>query len=228
MFPEWEKLAYDFSLQVGDSLVDTQSLSYNPNYFFYKAWINAMDSVYWIDGTWRYRWHVLTNNGPYPGGIFANTMYIEGMGYLDGIFLDHPMQDFEFPRTVTQKVVCFKTKDLWLYEQPNPWNADCDSMILKDMVPLGIESLVHELSLPALYPSPVTNGGELHFNRHGGVPGQLYQLNAYDLSGRQIWTQSVMPGTAISIPYHLNAGLYLFRVTDARHQTVAQQKILIQ
>src|SRR5690606_18947705 len=54
----FEHLIYDFSLQVGDTFNDPSHEYFGAYLNPHKAWIDAIDSVYWADGTWRYRWFI--------------------------------------------------------------------------------------------------------------------------------------------------------------------------
>jgi hypothetical protein len=63
-FPELAKVLFDFSLQVGDTITDSLNLWLSPTVLYpYKAWVEAVDSLYFPDNTWRYRWHIRSNYG---------------------------------------------------------------------------------------------------------------------------------------------------------------------
>jgi hypothetical protein len=192
---------------------------------YYKAWVDNIDSVYWTDGTWRYRWNIKEDLGTLIGNI-ANTYMIEGMGYINR-FLDDPFLDYRIPHTLTTKICCFKTKNQWLYSQSNPWGADCDTMIVKDIVPVGINSIQNELAQALLYPNPLNSDRIIHFNYYGGERGKDYRLLAYDIYGKEILSQICQPGQDIQINNSLPHGFYLFKIIEQNGQPISQQTIII-
>ncbi|MBS1584031.1 MAG: T9SS type A sorting domain-containing protein [Bacteroidetes bacterium] len=223
--PNKEELLYDFSLQAGDTITDTNSSYFSPNELYpYKAWIDQLDSVYWTDGLWHYRWWIKSDFGPIADK--AHTVQIEGMGYINN-FLDNPFAEFYPLVGNTKLVICYKVKSQWLYEQPNHWNFDCDSMIKKNALDVPDIS-GNDLAMPMLYPNPVSNRDRLYLNQYAGNASNTYHISAYDISGSKVLSMDMKPGAAIDLSkYQLGQGLYFF-VVENGVQRVSCEKVLIE
>ena len=221
------ELLYDFSLKLGDTIADTNMLYYK-NILPYKAWVNAIDSIFWVDGTWRYRWFINTNYGPDWGKPTATVIQIEGMGHITH-FINDPLRAYHPLVSRTHEVSCFQQRQQWLYVKPNLWNFDCDSMVMKNMLsPTNIKNLVHnELEQPILYPNPAVD--YLILNNYAVYNGEECILNAYDNLGRNIIKTFVQPGQRISIDRsNIQSGIYYFMISTKRGLLLHQQKVIIQ
>jgi len=126
----------------------------------------------------------------------------------------------------TYQITCFRHNSLWLYEQPNPWNADCDTLMDHNVAAVGIKEPVSELNLPLLYPNPAASGGKMYLNSYAGKSMSLHTIIAYNVDGRQIFKQQTRPGQSFAIPY-LTPGLYYFIVYNDQQKPVTKQKIMI-
>lgn len=222
----YEYLQYDFSLQKGDTITDTnQRIFYR--WLPYKFWVANVDSIYFPNGTWHYRWFIKGNFGPDWGRPPAEVVQIEGMGYTTD-FQQDPLYFYEPLIGYTYQITCFRHKSLWLYTAPNPWNADCDSMMVHYLGDLGIhESAKNELNLPLLYPNPATSGGMLNLNRFAGKTWKLYTITAYNSLGRLVLKKQLKPGQSFTLPY-ISPGLYFFIIKNSKQKTIWKQKISIQ
>lgn len=225
-----ENLIYDFSLQTGDTFNDPAHEYFGSYLSPYKAWIEAMDSLYWTDGTWRYRWFIKSDLGASWGNP-ANAVQIEGTGYINRPVMAHPFTKWMGVFNDTYEVTCFGVKGQWLYTKPNPWNFDCDSMISRNM--LGIlnvpDVVINDLEQPLLYPNPVSTTGKLMLNKHAGPSQELHQVQAYDIHGRLVLSAALLPGNSIELaPYSFHPGMYFFRVSNSRQQSIYAGKILLQ
>ena len=220
----YEDLLYDFSLHTGDTLSDTTQF-----YFYicrpYKFWVDHIDSVYFPDNTWRYRWFIESNYGPDWGRPPAEVIQIEGMGYTTD-FEQSPMAAFTTSPGHTYQITCFRHNSLWLYERPNPWNADCDTLMDHNVAAVGINEPVSELNLPLLYPNPAASGGKIYLNSYAGKSGVPHTVTAYSLDGQQVLHKLVQPGQSFTLPY-LPPGLYFFSVCNDKAQIISKQKIRI-
>jgi hypothetical protein len=227
VFPYSEEVLYDFSLQVGDTITDTLNGYFSPNRLYpYKAWVDNIDSVYWTDGRWHNRWFINSDYGPAWFSPPAQAVQIEGMGYTTD-FLDDPLLRYHPLVATTLQVVCFRANGQWLYEQPNPWNADCDSMLVKNV--LGINDITADLEKPLLYPNPVNRNGALHLNNYLGNNKDRYRLSVYEADGKEILSIPASPGMIVDLSrYNIHQGLHLVRLTDTKGQTVLQEKIIVQ
>ena len=222
-----ERLLYDFSLQKGDTLTDTTQWIFH-RWLPYKFWVDDVDSIYFPDGTWRYRWFIKSNFGPDWGRPAAEVVQIEGMGYTTD-FRQDPLFFYEPVIGYTYQVTCFRHNDLWLYTTSNPWNADCDTLIDHNILDdLGIhDPPVTELNLPLLYPNPAVTGGRLTLNSLAGPPGEKHTIIAYSITGKLVLKKTIMPGQTLMLP-GLSPGLYFFMVENEKQKAVCKQKIRIQ
>lgn len=223
--PDKEEQLYDFSLQAGDTITDTNSSYFNPDRLSpYKAWVDQVDSVFWTDGLWHYRWWIKSQYGP-PFNP-AHTIQIEGMGYINN-FLDDPFLEFHPIVAYTNSVVCFKVKSQWLHEQPNHWNFDCDSMIKKNV--LDVPNIGgNDLEMPMLYPNPASNSDRLYLNRYAGNANHTYSISAYNISAKKVLSMQMKPGAAIDLSKcQLRQGLYFFVVGNGV-QRLCCEKVLIE
>ncbi len=222
--PWKEEVLYDFSLQTGDTINDSNSSYFAPQKLYpYKAWVDQVDSVYWPDGLWRYRWWIKSLFG-YPSPSLA--IMIEGFGYTTN-FLDNPLDSFYAPIEYSERVVCFQLKKQWLYEIPNVWSTDCDTMITKDVNGLKVEK-INELNLPLLYPNPVKTNGLLMLNNYASNVNENCELKAYNLLGQQILNASIKPGGSLPLAtYHILPGNYFFTVNNSIQQVIFKGKILV-
>ena len=182
-----------------------------------------MDSVLWMDGNWHYRWWIKSDYG--PAFNHAHTIQIEGMGYINN-FLDDPFLEFHPLIAFTKSVICFKVKSQWLYEQPNHWNEDCDSLITKDVLNAS-ELRTNELSLPMLYPNPVTNDGSIHLNYYAGNSNNSYHISAFNGLGKKVLSINQKPGTSIDLSnYKLVSGIYFFIVESGQRRLFCEKVLL--
>jgi len=221
-----EELIYDFSLKVGDTITDINHYYFTQGITPYKAWVDQIDSVFWQDGTWRYRWFIRSNYGPAWGAPPALAIQIEGMGYTTDI-RNNPFLKYGPLVSKTSEVTCFRLKNQWLYTKPNPWNADCNVMITKDV--LGIDNPnINELEHPLLYPNPLGVDGRLTLSGYSGRNDELLTINAYNTSGKLALSAVLQPGKQIHLAeYSFSPGLYFFFVVDKNHHLIHKQKILL-
>jgi hypothetical protein len=220
-----EKLIYDFSLQKGDTISDSTDRWYH-RWLPYKFWVADVDSIYFPDGTWRHRWFIESNFGPDWGRPPAEVVQIEGMGYTTD-FEQDPLFFYEPLIGYTYQITCFRHKSLWLYTEPNPWNADCDSMMDRYQGDLGIhDPISNELNLPLLYPNPAASGGMMTLNSFAGKTWELHTVMAYNSLGKLVLKKQLKPGQSFVLPY-LSSGLYFFTVKNSEQKTICTQKISI-
>lgn len=218
-------LLYDFSLQKGDTLTDT-NLFYFARWQPYKFWVADVDSVYFPDSTWRYRWFIKGNFGPDWGRPLAEVVQIEGMGYTTDLRHD-PLFNYEMLIGETYQITCFRHNSLWLYSAPNPWNADCDSMMARYPGDLGIhDPISNDLNLPLLYPNPIMPGGTLTLNSFAGKAWEMHTITAYNSLGQLVLSRQLKPGRSFVLPL-LPASLYYFRLQNADGKIIYTQKISI-
>lgn len=228
--PESHKeLQYDFSIQVGDTLTDTtQYIFYSRRP--YKFWVADMDSVYLADNLWHYRWFIKSDYGPDWGLPAANLVQIEGMGYTTG-FMDDPLYIYDVWVGESVDISCFQHNGLWLFSQPNPWHADCDTMISRDLgdIDLGVGIKVpdmNELNRPLLYPNPAASGGRLTLNSFAGKASEKYWVLVFNPLGNEVFRKQLQPGQSFSLPY-LPEGMYFFKIADSKRKAIYNTKIFI-
>lgn len=222
-----EVILYDFSLQAGDTITDTNHIYLNYGIKPYKAWVDAMDSIYWQDGSWRYRWFIKSNYGPVWGSPSAKAVIIEGMGYTTEP-TENPFYRYIGVVGLTYEMTCFQVKNQWLYHQPNPWNFDCDSMLSRDLV-VGInEAPPNDLEQPLLYPNPVPSDGILTLNTYTHRPNENITIKAYDITGKLKLTSRMRPGERIQLSqYSVQPGVYMFQLFDSKNNLFHSMKIII-
>ncbi len=222
-----EELLYDFSLKKGDTINDLNSSYFSPQQLSpYKAWVDKVDSVYWADGTWRYRWSIKCKYG--NGNQIAEAIQIEGMGYVTN-FLDNPLSGYQTPVGYTWKILCFGVKGNWLYHINNKWNADCDTLSVKNVLPVKIEDISNANdSKPLLFPNPVNCNGSLKLNSYE-YPDKELTITAFDIWGRQVLSGKMLSGISIDLkPYTLTPGLYFFFIRSAANKDIYKQSIFLQ
>ena len=225
-----EVLQYDFSLHVGDTITDTtQRIFYSRRP--YKFWVADMDSVYLADNLWHYRWFIKSDYGPDWGLPAAELVQIEGMGYTTG-FMDDPLYIYDVWVGQSVKVSCFQHNGLWLFSQPNPWHADCDTMLDHDLgtIDLGVGIRtpdMNELNRPLLYPNPINSGGRLTLNSFAGKTAEKYWVLAFTPLGKEAFRKQLRPGQSFSVP-HLPVGMYFFKIADSKGKAIYGTKIFIQ
>lgn len=221
---EKEELLYDFSLQAGDTITDTNSSYFSPDRLYpYKAWIDQVDSVHWADGSWRYRWWIKSEYGPI--GNTAHTMQIEGMGYINN-FLDDPFLEFHPLVGYTNRVVCYAEKGQWLYEQANHWNADCDTMLAHNIT-VGIKTInSNELGKALVYPNPVMNGEELHINSYAGAANEHCELSIFNVEGQKVFCKTVIPGELV-LTSGIAPGLYFLILNNSKAQRIICEELMV-
>jgi hypothetical protein len=150
---------------------------------------------------------------------------IEGVGFTTGFFTD-PLARYMQPVAYTRKLLCFQFSDQWLYETPNIWNLECDTMISGDALNIR-EQGANEIEQPILYPNPTNTTGILRFNRYAG--SSPCTITVYDMNGKEVLSLTQRPGTAIHLrEYALSPGLYHFRICTAENRLLHTQKILIE
>ncbi|HQE12006.1 MAG TPA: T9SS type A sorting domain-containing protein [Flavipsychrobacter sp.] len=222
-----EYLLYDFSLQAGDTITDSTHRHFYQRILPHKAWVDLVDSIYWQDGTWRYRWFIKSTYGSSTGLPTAQTVIIEGMGYTND-FWEFPFYRWMGVVGLTYEMTCFKLKNQWLYHQPNPWNFDCDSMLSRDLV-VGInEAPPNDLEQPLLYPNPVPSDGILTLNTYTHRPNENITIKAYDITGKLKLTSRMRPGERIQLSqYSVQPGVYMFQLFDSKNNLFHSMKIII-
>lgn len=222
--PEKEELLYDFSLQTGDTITDTNSSYFSPNRLYpYKAWVDQIDSVHWADGSWRYRWWIKSEYGPIWDP--AHTIQIEGMGYINN-FLDDPFLEFHPLVASTNRVVCYAEKGQWLYEQANHWNADCDSM-LSHNIAMGVGAInPYELEKALVYPNPVISGEALHISSYAGATNERCQLSIFNAEGQKVFVKTVVPGEQIPTP-NIVPGPYFLILNNSKAQRIISEGLMV-
>ena len=225
--PSKLELIYDFSLNIGDTITDPDFFYFTTHISPYRAWVEDVDSIFWNDGTWRYRWFIKSDlNSPWAPP--AQAVQIEGMGYTTG-FLEFPMLESMGLISLTFRLTCFRHKNQWLYHEPNPWNYDCDSMLARNMITsVGSVSSRNELEAPMLYPNPARAQGKIWLNSYAGKPGEQLQLEIFNVTGQTIATLKITPGSPIDLQrFTLTPGLYLFIVKDENSSARVIDKIHI-
>lgn len=223
MFPELEKVAYDFSLAAGDTITDPLNMWLGPNDLApYKVWVDNIDSLYLPDNKWHYRWNMKSN---WANINYLDITMIEGIGYTTGLWYN-PLAAYQAPILYTYDLICFNAYDQWLYEVPNMWGHDCDSMVDHNTLPVSVSNLSNvDMSKPMLYPNPISATQTLHLNTFAS--GKLCTLKAYDFLGRELINVMANPGDNISLSqYALTPGIYFFSVIEGHH-TIHAQKIVI-
>ena len=222
--PFSEEVSYDFSLQVGDTVRDTNQSYFSPKLLApFKVWVDAIDSVFFPDGTWRYRWHFKSDfaNGQ------AKATQIEGVGFTTG-FDEDPFSLYYFIVGYTSSLTCFGLNNQWVYHQPNTiFSQSCDSLISRNYNHLGINNRTADLDKPMFYPNPLPAGKTLTLNSFAGNPSQMFNMYAYDMLGRCVLQKSLMPTGSIALP-DLPAGTYFFRLTDKSGKLFHQEKVVLQ
>lgn len=222
-----EELLYDFSLQKGDTIKDSSYYYFAPQRLYpAKAWIDDVDSIIWADGVWRYRYWIKSNYGPISNP--AKAIMIEGMGYTTN-FLKDPLLRYHPLINKTFELTCFGINDQWLYKENNPWNADCDTMILRNVAPVSVATLYKELEEPLLYPNPVANNGRLHINKYASISDKPLIIEAFNITGQKVISKAVKSGTFIPLSnYNLTSGqIYYFILRDEHANIIHKDKIII-
>lgn len=224
--PQIEELLYDFSLQEGDTVTDSNHSYFSPARLYPgKIWVSKKDSVLLGDGRWHYRWSFESNYGN-PGN-YANAVQIEGVGYLAGFF-DDPLRRYHPIVSLTKELTCFRSNNIWLYKKPNPWNADCDTMITRNVV--GVKSFSErERESNLFYPNPLTPNRTVFFSDKMRSRYEEFTLEIFDVLGRLRLKKNVSPGIAISLEkYDFESGIYVFKVTNSKTNFIQIQKLYFQ
>ncbi len=223
MFPELEKVAYDFSLAEGDTITDPLNLWLGPNDLGpHKAWVDNIDSLYLPDNKWHYRWNMKSN---WANINYLDITMIEGIGYTTGLWFN-PLAAYQAPILYTYDLICFNAYDQWLFEMPNMWGHDCDSMVDHNTLPVSVSNISNvDMSKPILYPNPVSANQDLYLNSFAS--DKPCTVKAYNYLGAEIINTKVVPGNNISLSqFGLMAGVYFFSISS-EHRLIYKQKIVI-
>lgn len=198
-----EKLLYDFTLDVGDTLE-----IYFPEYSFSEdmnSTIDILDSVL-INGQYHRRWII---EGPIEYGGDGDIIFVEGIGGMHGLVEPDPF--FLLHASITQ-LSCYTNADGDLFP------LDSGSCALITDV-LDVENLAQI----EVFPNPVSEHFSIDLPEVWVDHSTVIQVT--DLTGRLIW-ESLAPQTSrIDIrTSNWTAGIYLLQVSN---QSTQQSRRLV-
>ena len=178
-----EKLLYDFSLQVGDTL------PIEMNWFiYYGIYVKDIDTILTYDNVYRRRWH-LDYEYPYEGW----TQIIEGIGYTSGL-----LGGIEPYFEGWNELLCFSIENEMIYRS---WRDTC--YVQTDTCTIvGLEE--NKNKDINIYPNPTT--GIISIS---GVEDAKIEL--YSITGKQLISIDKKDGKMIDLSSQ-NDGIYIMKI----------------
>jgi hypothetical protein len=200
-FSPSDKVLYDFSRNVGDSLYKIRFLSYSGLNDTLTAIIARIDTVEYggiLRRRFAFDWVNDTGLVVYDT---SNTFpYIEGIG-SEADLLNPTDLNINTTDPCEVKLICFSYKDTTIY--PDSGIGNC-ILTLVD----GINNLTKSLSIN-LYPNPTTD--QIHLSI-SDMNGPNYQLILTDILGQEVYSSPVMQSESIHDISGLSSGMYMWRV----------------
>jgi len=187
-----EKLLYDYTLQVGDTL-PMEMLWFN---FNYGVFITAIDTITTFDGVNRRVWY-LDYYEPFEGW----PQIVEGIGCTSGLLgLIEPYWEG------WNELLCFSINNDVVWRS---WRDTC-YVITDSCASVGIDKTLHPKDKVVCYPNPVSSSTSVYFEID-----QLNNFNNYlmvfDLYGKEISSHE-FHNNFFTIKSPANNGVYIVKI----------------
>lgn len=182
-----ERLAFDFSLNIGDTV---------KSYYGPDGVVSYFDSVN-IAGTYHRRTNFMTHTGhPWPSGSWIEGIGNGSLGGMFGSAMAQPTCD------CGSNIICFGKDGNWDYHNPAMSSLDCIPSAVK------IDESFVRADYTPLHPNPVTGVSYIF------TAGQFERMDIIDMRGALIKSLPLTPGQEeIKIEKsNFASGIYYYRL----------------
>jgi len=187
-----EKLLYDYTLQVGDTL-PMEMLWFN---FNYGVFITAIDTITTFDGVNRRVWY-LDYYEPFEGW----PQIVEGIGCTSGLLgLIEPYWEG------WNELLCFSINNDVVWRS---WRDTC-YVITDSCASVGIDKTLHPKDKVVCYPNPVSSSTSVYFEIDQSNNFNNY-LMVFDLYGKEISSHE-FHNNFFTIKSPANNGVYIVKI----------------
>lgn len=200
-----ERILYDFSLNVGDTLGNTIDGYGAVNNL--ECIVHSIDSIL-IGGVYRKHIHFR------PFGdtsLWVHGSWVEGIGNLTaggllGSATMIPLCD------CGEHLICHKNSGSWQYHNPAYISVDCDAPVSV----VSVNALSKDGMKATLYPNPVNRVSYLKFVGDNAVT----RVDVYDITGRIVKSDKPVNGQIMISKEEYVSGCYLYRLFNDDGKTV--------
>ena len=187
-----EKLLYDYTLQVGDTL------PYEMGWFspYFGVYVKSIDTITTFDGTNRRIWY-LDHDMPFEGW----PQIVEGIGCTSGLlgYIEPYWEGWN-------ELLCFSINndEVW-----RSWRDTC-YVITDSCASVGIDEALHPKAKVVCYPNPVSNSTSVYFEIDQSNNFNNY-LMVFDLYGKEISSHE-FHNSFFNIKSPASNGVYIVKI----------------
>ncbi len=200
---------FNFNLNIGD--------------VWHNKTCQSIDSIL-INGTYRKRFNMGTNNGIGQGAPSPTLYWIEGIGSTAGLFTSLMLQTLCLDNYYSYNLACLQVNNLNSYSWDGFYN--CDGVVLSLPQPDTAKN-TPTVTLPQglrgvnIFPNP-TLSKEIHINNIDTKYGLTAKITDY--TGRVVLTQK-LDHADNTIKLSNSGQLYILIILDHQGQAIKSQKI---